>query len=78
MTVVSKLKLNHPPLGEGGGSALHTSVEAIYQKVGDSINSRFFVHENLANGASIDLDHNFITDYENLRVDLYLYNDSTQ
>ena len=78
MTVVSKLKLNHPPLGEGGGSALHTSVEAIYQKVGDSINSRFFVYENLANAASIDLDHNFITDFDNLRIDLYLYNDSTQ
>jgi hypothetical protein len=77
MTVVSKLKLNHPPLGDEGGSALHTSVEAIYQKVGDSINSRFFVYENLADTASIDFDHNFITDFANLRIDLYAYNDVT-
>lgn len=77
MTIVSKLKLNHPPLGDEGGAALHTSVEAIYQKVGDSINSRFFVHENLANAASIDFDHNFITDFSNLRIDLYSYNDVT-
>jgi hypothetical protein len=77
MTVVSKLKLAHPILGEEGGTALHDSVEALYSKIGDNINTRFFVQANLANAGSIDFDHNFISDFANLRIDLYEWNSGT-
>ena len=71
MATVSKLKLAHPVLGEDGGTALHDSVEALYQKIGDNINTRFFTFENLANAGNADFDHNFITNFDNLRIDLY-------
>lgn len=77
MATVSKLKLAHPVLGEDGGTALHDSVEALYQKIGDNINTRFFTYENLANAGNADFDHNFITNFDNLRIDLYQWDAGT-
>ncbi len=72
MAIVSRLEINHPALGTAGGSALHTAIEGIYEKIGDNMADRFFLIEALADSASTDLDHNFNTDLANLRYDVYL------
>ena len=58
MSVVSRLKVDHPALGTAGGSALHASVEAIYKKIGDNMADRFFYIQNLASAGAVDVDHN--------------------
>lgn len=78
MTVVSRLELDHPSLGTAGGAGLHTSIEALYVKLGNNIGSRLFYIENFANAATSDLDHNFGTDILNLRYDIYLWDTGTQ
>ncbi len=75
--LVSRLQLDHPALGTTGGTALHTAIETIYQKIGDNSADRYFVIENLADTASADCDHNFNTLIGNLRYDLYLLNMGT-
>jgi hypothetical protein len=78
MAIISRLKLDHPALGTAGGSALHTSIEAIYTKIGDMTNSRFFTQAALANGASQDFEHGFnVSAFDDLRYDLYLWNSGT-
>lgn len=78
MTIVSRLELDHPALGTAGGAGLHTSIEALYVKLGNNMGSRLFYVENLANAATSDLDHNFGTDIANLRYDIYLWDTGTQ
>lgn len=76
MTVISRLKLDHPPLATTGGSGLHAQIAAIYQKIGDGMNSRFF-WQNLTNGSSADFDHNLNVPFAELRYELYDYDDTT-
>jgi hypothetical protein len=72
------MKLNHPALGTTGGAALHSAVEALYQKIGDMSTSRWFAQAGLNNTASIDFEHNFVCNqFSDLRFDLYLYNTGT-
>ncbi len=78
MTIVSRLQLDHPALGTAGGSSLHTAINDIYVKVGDNMNSRFFLAENLNTASSIDLEHNFKTAFSTLRYDLYLWDSGTE
>lgn len=73
MAVVSRLELNHPALGTAGGAGLHASVEALYQKIGDAMDSRWFSLADFDQAEVVDLQHNFDTDIENLRWDLYNY-----
>jgi hypothetical protein len=78
MTIVSRLELDHPALGTAGGVALHASIEALYTKIGDNINARYFTSENLNDGAAASFDHNFnISSFDDLRYDLYLWNVGT-
>lgn len=71
MAVVSRLQLNHPALGTAGGAALHASIEALYEKIGDNISDRFFVLTDFDNAETEDLNHNYDTDISNIRYDLY-------
>lgn len=77
MTIVSRLQLDHPALGAAGGSALHAQIEAIYTKVGNNIGSRYFLVLNLNDTANTDVDHNFRSAFDDLRVELYLYDEGT-
>lgn len=77
MTVVSRLELDHPPLGTTGGTALHAAIETLYTKIGDAISSRYFLVEDINDAASVDLDHNFNVNFSDLRFDLYLVNTVT-
>lgn len=72
MAVVSRLQLNHPALGTTGGASLHASIESLYQKIGDSISSRWFAISDFDNGETVDLQHNFLTDVSNIRYDIYV------
>lgn len=78
MTIVSRLELDHPALGTAGGSALHASIEALYTKIGDNMNARYFTLENLLDSSSQSFDHNFnVSSFDDLRYDLYLWNTGT-
>jgi len=78
MTIVSRLELDHPALGTAGGVALHASIEALYTKIGDNMNARYFTIENLADSASQSFDHNFnVSSFDDLRYDLYLWDTGT-
>lgn len=70
-TIISRLQLAHPDLGTAGGSSLHAEIAAIYTKLGDAVDSRYFTQTGLANAASVDFEHNFATAFANLRYDLY-------
>ena len=71
MAVVSRLELNHPTLGTAGGASLHASVEALYQKIGDAMDSRWFSLADFDQAETVDLQHNFNTDISGLRYDYY-------
>lgn len=73
MATVSRLILPHPALGTTGGVALHTAVEALYQKIGDAIANRWYQITDFDNGESNDLEHNFDADITTLRWDLYVF-----
>jgi len=74
MGIVSKLKLDHPALGTAGGAGLHASVEALYTKIGDNMNSRWFAINDFDQAETFDLDHNFTTDILNLSYDIWIHN----
>ena len=78
MTVVSRLQLNHPVLGTAGGTGLHASIEALFKKIGDNMDDRFFYLADVADTTIVECEHNFNTTIGNLRYDLYLWNESTQ
>lgn len=69
-TIISRLLLAHPDLGTTGGAPLHAEIAAIYTKIGDMMDSRYFT-ATIANSAFSDFEHNFGTDIANLRYDLY-------
>ncbi len=77
MTIISRMKLDHPALATAGGSALHTQIETIYTSIGDHVDSRFFTKDALADSASEDFDHNFKTAFADLTIDLYLRDTGT-
>lgn len=76
-TIVSRLQLDHPSLGATGGAPLHAAIEAIYTKIGDNISTRILVAVNLNNAATATVEHDLLTDFANLRYDLYLYDEIT-
>lgn len=76
-TTVSRLELEHPDLGHSGGSGLHTKIAAMYSRIGDMMDSRFFTKDGLANGASQDFKHNFQVSFDDLEVVIYKRNPST-
>ena len=76
-TTISRSKLLHPNLGHTGGAAVHTHVNDIYKKLGDDDNSRFFTEAALADSASVNFDHNFFTDFDQLQMILYIHNTGT-
>ena len=71
-TIISRLQLDHPDLGTAGGASLLTAIRALYTKLGDNINSRFFIQNALANAASQDFEHNFKCAFNELRYVLYI------
>ena len=73
MAVVSRLELNHPALGTAGGAGLHTSIEALYTKIGDNMNSRWYAISDFDQTETVDLQHNFEMDISLLRYDLWNY-----
>jgi len=77
MGIISRLLLDHPALGTAGGSALHASIEAIFKKIGDMTNSRYFVADNLDTATYIDWVHNFQCAFSELKVILYSHNEGT-
>lgn len=70
-TTIGRLQVDHPDLGHLAGASLHTKIATIYQKLADNIGARYFEADALANGASVDLDHNFKDAFSNLRVHLF-------
>ena len=77
MTIVSRLELDHPPLGQSGGQALWDQVNDLYIKLGDACNPRFYRAEDLANGATVDFDHNYQVSFDQIRWDLYTWDTGT-
>ena len=74
MAIVSRLQLNHPALGTTGGAGLHASIEALYTKIGDNMDSRWFTISDFDQTEVNDLVHNFDTNIGNLQYDLYNWN----
>lgn len=77
MALISRSEIDHPALGATGGSSLHNSMEALYTTLGDNDNSRFLTADALADAASVDLDHNFYADFEDISFILYERNTGT-
>ncbi len=75
--LISRMLLDHPLLGEAGGTALYDKMEALYDKIGDSVNSRYFTHDALADSAAIDFVHNFKEAFDELSWVLYLRDTGT-
>ena len=71
MATVSRLILNHPSLGTAGGAGLHASVEALYQKIGDAVDSRWYSLLDFDQTEMVELTHNFDVLIGNLRYDLW-------
>ena len=72
MAEVSRLKLDHPALDDPGGNALHTQVEGLYIKIGNSLSARYFEGIAVANGATVIFDHNFKMPFDELAFKVYL------
>lgn len=70
--IVSRLQLDHPALGEAGGSTLHAEIQAIYKKIGDNISTRILTALALANSATATVEHDFKVAFGQLRYDLYI------
>lgn len=77
MTIISRIELDHPPLGQTGGTSLHDQIEAMYEKLGDAVNSRFYRVEDLVDGLSVDVDHNYQVAFDTIRWDLYAWDTGT-
>lgn len=73
-TEVSRLKLSHPDLGYDGGVGLHTEVRNAWTKIGDNLNSRFFIKDAFANTSDLIINHNFKCSFDELQIILYLRN----
>jgi hypothetical protein len=78
MTIISRLKLDHPAKGTDPKTTdVHALIAAMWTKVGDAIGARFFTQDGLANGASVDFDHNLKTAFATLSWQLYLRDTGT-
>jgi hypothetical protein len=71
MAVVSRLQLNHPALGTAGGAGLHSSIEALYTKIGDNMNDRWYSLADFDQAETVDLVHNFDSDISSIQYDLW-------
>jgi hypothetical protein len=76
-TILGRMKLDHPDLGHDGGAALETKIKTLYTLLADAMPSRFFTAVSLADGASIDFDHNFQAAFSELGARLYLWDNGT-
>jgi hypothetical protein len=76
MAIVSRLQLNHPALGTAGGASLHASIEDLYEKIGDNMNDRWFAISDFDDTETVDLLHNFETDFGNINYDIWQYTGS--
>ena len=71
MAITSRSKLNHPDLGAAGGSSLWSSINTLYQILGDADNSRYAEFSSVANGAVSEIDHNFGSTIDQISITLY-------
>ena len=70
-TTISRSELVHPDLNYDGGSGLHTLIANIYTILGDNANSRYGEYTSIANGATVELDHNLGANIDQLCVLIY-------
>jgi len=73
MAIVSRLELDHPALGTAGGASLHTSIESLYAKIGDSMSSRWYSIADFDQAQTVELDHNFGASLSTLQVDMLVF-----
>jgi hypothetical protein len=77
MGIISRLLLDHPALGTAGGSALHGAIETMFTRIGDMIGSRFYISDNVNDGASVDWEHNFKCAISELKIILFSHDEGT-
>ena len=70
-TTISRSELVHPDLNYDGGSGLHTLIANIYTILGDNANSRYGEYTSIANGATVELDHNLGANIDQICVLIY-------
>lgn len=63
--------INHPPLGQAGGSALYAVVETYIKKISDDNPGRFYTFTGVANGATVELLHQFGVNRKDIKVGIY-------
>jgi hypothetical protein len=70
-TVISRSELNHPDLNYDGGAGLHGLITTIYTTLGDNASSRYAEFSGIANSATVEMDHNFGANIDQLAVFIY-------
>ena len=70
-TVISRMELDHPDQGDPGGTTQFNKLRAIYQTIGDNVDSRYFELNDMAIAATADFDHNFKCPLDKLRVKIW-------
>ena len=70
---LSRTGFNHPAQSTAGDGSLYTSIEAIYQAIGDDLTSRWFTSPSLANGATVTLTHSLNLAFVDLDFRFYTY-----
>ena len=70
-TTISRSNLAHPDLGYDGGAGLHTTMETLYNKLGDNANSRFQQYTAVADSTVSSYVHNFGVAFTEVRVYIY-------
>lgn len=76
-TIVSRLQLDHPALGATPAATVYAQIAAIYKKIGDSVDSRYYEITGLANAGTVDLEHNLKSAFSTLTFDVYSWNSGT-
>lgn len=76
-TVISRLELDHPAQGATPAATVYAQITAIYTKIGNAIDSRYFEITGLANAGTADLEHNFKAAFATLTFDVYSWNSGT-
>jgi hypothetical protein len=70
-TVISRSQLNHPDLNYDGGAGLHSLINTIYETLGDNASSRYQEYTGIADSATVEIDHNFGSNIDQLAVFIY-------
>jgi len=71
MGIVGRSKLDHPSLGDAGGSILHGKIEAIYEDISNHLGGRFKAYSGAANSSVVTYEHGFGVSFAELTVLLY-------